>query len=294
MNELIQVREREGRQAISARELYEFLGFDVSNWSKWYQKNIVDNPFAVQGEDWEPLVVATNYEDKAVTGQWTNPRPSKDFLISLDFAKRLAMMARTPKGEEARRYFIECEQRYRQIASAPPVMPTITPGASLEMLRQQCLALAQYADVMVEHERLIAAQGAEIHEIKLDVANIRHGLAPKAEFFDEVIDADGLFGLAATAQMLGTGQKRLIEALRDEKVLCQKPPVRPYQQWLDAGYFEVKLQHVEQLNRSVEVTFVTTRGVDWLRRKLASVLPAKPSTKAPSRQAAQDSLFANF
>ena len=41
----------------------------------------------------------------------TNGNQTLDFAITLDFAKRLAMMAKTEKGEEVRKYFIECEKR---------------------------------------------------------------------------------------------------------------------------------------------------------------------------------------
>ncbi|WP_191092808.1 hypothetical protein [Cysteiniphilum sp. JM-1] len=36
------------KQAVSARELYELLGFDFSNWSRWCKKNIV-GAFAICG-----------------------------------------------------------------------------------------------------------------------------------------------------------------------------------------------------------------------------------------------------
>lgn len=84
------------RPAVSARELYQQLGFDSSNWKKWYKKNILNNSFAIEGEDYSELVLSTNR--------------TKDFALSLDFAKRLAMMARTERGEAIRAYFVQCEK----------------------------------------------------------------------------------------------------------------------------------------------------------------------------------------
>ena len=36
------------QQAVDAKELYQSLGLDISNWSRWSAKNIAENPFAVQ------------------------------------------------------------------------------------------------------------------------------------------------------------------------------------------------------------------------------------------------------
>ena len=48
MEELIKITEYNGKKAVSARELYEKLGFASQHWASWYKKNITSNPFAVQ------------------------------------------------------------------------------------------------------------------------------------------------------------------------------------------------------------------------------------------------------
>ena len=40
MEELIKVTEKNGEQLVSARELYEFLELDKSNWSRWAKKTL--------------------------------------------------------------------------------------------------------------------------------------------------------------------------------------------------------------------------------------------------------------
>ena len=45
-------------------------------------------------------------------------RPRNEYAIALDMAKELAMVERTPKGKEARLYFIDCERR-AQAAALP-------------------------------------------------------------------------------------------------------------------------------------------------------------------------------
>ena len=44
MNELIKVEINENdEQVVNAKELYDFLGFDKSQWSRWYKTNILDD-----------------------------------------------------------------------------------------------------------------------------------------------------------------------------------------------------------------------------------------------------------
>lgn len=45
-------------------------------------------------------------------------RPSTEYHLSLDMAKELGMVENNAQGRKIRRYFIECEQRLRDIASA--------------------------------------------------------------------------------------------------------------------------------------------------------------------------------
>jgi phage anti-repressor protein len=95
MNELIKITENEGKKAVNARDLYEFLGFAPQHWAKWYKKNIVGNTFAIENEDFVKLPLSGR---------------SFDCALSIDFAKKLSMLARTEQGEKARQYFIECEK----------------------------------------------------------------------------------------------------------------------------------------------------------------------------------------
>ena len=96
--ELIKITENNGSNVVSARELYEFLGLNKAVWSRWYQKNIIGNEFAIENEDYQTLNMMLNGNE------------TKDFALSIDFAKRISMMARTDKGEIARNYFIDCEK----------------------------------------------------------------------------------------------------------------------------------------------------------------------------------------
>ena len=52
MQELVKVATNaEGKLTVSAKELYESLGLDKSQWSRWSTKNIEENQFCAKGED---------------------------------------------------------------------------------------------------------------------------------------------------------------------------------------------------------------------------------------------------
>jgi phage anti-repressor protein len=98
----------QGSKAVSARALYDYLGYDKSQWKRWYKKNIEENPFAPQNQDWVVFDMMSSTD---------GGRPTKDFALSLEFAKKLAMMSRTEKGEQARNYFLECEKEAVSVKS---------------------------------------------------------------------------------------------------------------------------------------------------------------------------------
>ena len=54
-------------------------------------------------------------------------RPAEDYFLTLDMAKELAMVERTPRGRQARRYFIACEQQLRQLHATNTVPASFAP-----------------------------------------------------------------------------------------------------------------------------------------------------------------------
>ena len=96
-------------QTVDARALHAFLevGKDFSTWIK----DRIEQYSFEQGKDFE---VFTSFGENPQGG-----RPTKDYALTLDMAKELAMVERTPKGKQARQYFIECEKRLRNGGYAP-------------------------------------------------------------------------------------------------------------------------------------------------------------------------------
>ncbi|WP_443901370.1 antA/AntB antirepressor family protein [Odoribacter laneus] len=178
MNELIKIVENNGKQAVSARELYEKLGFASQHWASWYKKNITSNAFAVENEDFAQLPLSGR---------------TLDFALSIDFAKRLAMMARTETGEQIRNYFIEVEKR----ATKP---------------------LSQL-DILAQSVQILQAQEKRIAQVENRVKIIEAKQAIRSNFFTIV-------GYA-TLQGIQCGLKMACSLGRKATNLCKQRGVKP-------------------------------------------------------------------
>lgn len=117
MNDLIKIQPQaiggQTIETVNARELHSFLevGKVFANWIKDRidQYNFIEN---------------LDYVVIAETGN--NPlggRPSREYAISIDMAKELAMVERNDKGRQARQYFIECERRLKQQTTPAMLSP---------------------------------------------------------------------------------------------------------------------------------------------------------------------------
>lgn len=87
---------------VSGKELHAFLevGRDFSNWIK----QRIERYEFVEGEDFTPILAKSS-----------GGRPGRDYAITINMAKELAMVENNEKGREARRYFIEAEKTLQQL-----------------------------------------------------------------------------------------------------------------------------------------------------------------------------------
>lgn len=236
MNELIKISERDGKQVVSAKELYLGLGLDKSNWSRWSKVNIESDEFFKDGSDWVRL------KDDSENQLVTNPnKTSFDYAITLDFAKHIAMMARTEKSYEYRNYFLECERIAKK--KADDAIPK-TFAEALQLAADQ-------AKEIEKQQALIAEQ------------------TPKVEFFDAVADSKDAVPMLEVAKVLGIkglGRNNLFEFLRQQKVLMQNNI--PYQRYQDMGYFRViEQKYTKNYEECINFkTLVYQKGVDFIRK----------------------------
>lgn len=96
----------------TARKLYEFLGLNPAVYARWYKSNILENPFAEEGVDFEGFdidVESKEVRSSSMKSEKHQPNPSQDFKLSANFAKKLSMQGKTERAEQAREYFIRVE-----------------------------------------------------------------------------------------------------------------------------------------------------------------------------------------
>lgn len=128
-------------------------------------------------------------------------------------------------------------------------------------------------------ELIEIARNAEIERLALEAKNAE--LEPKAEAYDQFLDATGKYGVGAVAKMLGTSQNKLFRDLRNAGVFIAKGSMRntPYQSYMH--HFDVIPHEYERSNGEIGcsyTTYVQPSGIDFIRRKLQlpSIDPLSP------------------
>ena len=124
-------------QLVDARLLHEFLGVG-RDFTTWIKERIAEFEF-FDGEDYFTIFVPP-IRGAGNRGQRT------DYFLTLDMAKELAMVERTDRGRQARRYFIECERQLRQLQQSLPASMTAK-QAPLSRAERQAINRQAWADV---------------------------------------------------------------------------------------------------------------------------------------------------
>ncbi|HES0061076.1 TPA: phage antirepressor KilAC domain-containing protein [Streptococcus pyogenes] len=102
MNHLINVTLNENQEpVVSARDLHKELKVKT-RFSEWVKQNF---KILEEGYDFTSVVGTTVVNNGAV-------REIQDYVLSLDAAKNLAMVSKTDKGKEVRKYFIQVEKDF--------------------------------------------------------------------------------------------------------------------------------------------------------------------------------------
>lgn len=90
-------------------------------------------------------------------------------------------------------------------------------------------------------------------------------LEDKAEAYNQILVAPNSQHMNIIAKTLGWGRNKLFAFLREQKILMKDNT--PYQRYIKAGYFSVREQ-VIQTGDTVPVTYISGRGLDYIRKRL--------------------------
>lgn len=85
-------------RTVSARKLHEFLE-SKQDFSHWVKNRVKKWRFK-DGDDFSIILSKS-----------TNGRACKEYYLTIDMAKMIAMSENSEKGDQARRYFLDCEKK---------------------------------------------------------------------------------------------------------------------------------------------------------------------------------------
>ncbi|NHQ79898.1 antA/AntB antirepressor family protein, partial [Elizabethkingia miricola] len=111
------IKTENGKTAVQCSLLYNALGLAPQHYARWVGRNITRNPFAEIDKDFIPMKWDELHGNTPPMGE-QNQSPKREFILTLEFAKKLAMLSRTEKGEEIRNYFLACEKAVQENTNA--------------------------------------------------------------------------------------------------------------------------------------------------------------------------------
>ena len=209
--ELIKITTKGEKQTVSARELYEGLGYNLkdNHFSRWIKiqlnnvdaiENIDFTTFWFKNDDSINGVVEFNGSANSMVRNGCQ----MDYEITVDIAKEICMVVvAVPKvdptvkrkSKEIRKYFIECER----IAKEKQV-PQLT--------EEEKLALQLYhggIEAIEANKKLIELKTTQ--------------LQPKADYHDEFMNSEGLFTPTEIAARFNLSAEDLNNMLKEKKLI---------------------------------------------------------------------------
>ena len=240
-DELVRVDVNENQEpVVSAREFHKVL--DVSKrFSAWWETQI-----GYGFEEGQDYVGCTC---RYAANQYGGEQELQDYAMKLDMAKELAMVSKTEKGKEVRKYFIQVEKDFN----------------SPEKIMARALKIAEI----------------QINSLKIENTEQKKRIEqdkPKVIFADAVSTSKTSILIGELAKILkqngvDTGEKRLFEQLRNDGYLIKRKGTdynSPTQKAMELGLFEVKetcVTHSDGHTTVNKTTKVTGRGQQYFINK---------------------------
>lgn len=86
-------------QSVYMTELYDYLGLDKSQYSRFIKMNLIDNPYFDEGKDYSTVMSSENLGKRG--------RFRQEYYIHIDAAKKLCMVSKSAKGEQIRNELVQ-------------------------------------------------------------------------------------------------------------------------------------------------------------------------------------------
>lgn len=219
----------EGKVEIRGRQLHMKLNIGTE-YAKWMTR-MVEYGF-IEGVDYK-VVIVKNDENRSLGG-----RPSTDHILTLNMAKEIAMLQRTPEGQEIRRYLIKVEEDWN---SPEKVMARAVLMANNKVKELTTLTEIQQATIEAQKPKVLFADTVSGSQTSILVGQLA-----------KLVKQRGL----------DIGQNRLFKWLRDKGYLM-KNKNEPTQRSMDLKVMEVKERTVNNPDGSTRITrtpMITGKG----------------------------------
>lgn len=236
MDNLIPVNYETDQPCVSARDLYEQLNIKTAF------------------KDWFPRMCEYGFEEGkdfcSKMSESTGGRPSKDADISIDMAKQICMIQRSPEGKQIRQYFLDLEKAWN------------TP----EQIFARALKMADRTIDKLKTEKAALIEDNE-------------RMKPKEIFADAVTASKDSILIGDLAKILkqkgiDIGQNRLFQKLRNNGYLIQRRGPSwnmPTQKSMEMGLFEIEERTITNPDGTTKIrktTKVTGKGQQYFINKL--------------------------
>lgn len=193
---------------------------------------------------------------------------NRDVVSRLDFDEKDAVVFSDAIGREQSFTVINESGLYNLILrSNKPEAKTFRKWVTSEVL-PQIRRTGSYG--IQQLSRMEILQLALKAEQELQVANAKLiEQKPLVSLAENCIQANNVLTMQQAGDILGMGRTSFFEALRKAKIIQPKPKNIPYREFIDRGYFEVKVTPKTIGDQVVNFTqtYVTGKGMEWLNSK---------------------------
>ena len=232
MNELL-ILQDDNEYPVDGRNLYERLEVETP-YTMWFQR-MCEYGFSEE----------TDYLTKMLDRSDGKPgKPLTSHSLTLGMAKEICMIQRTEQGRQIRRYLIEIETQWNQ--------PEYVMARALRMA-DQTIALLRHRTLTLEAEKSHLAVQTQI-------------MAPKAEYFDELVERGVNLSIRESAKEIAVKEKAFVTFLVDHKYLYRdkKGKLMPYAQHAK-DLFTLKECYNEKTSWGGTQTLITPKGRETFR-----------------------------